>query len=122
LLQGGRLLYSRHQALPKIFFGRLGQFAAKFKAKKCQVSENFVKKNGRPCPKGRRMISVQNVSLQMQAADMQKKLLQQLMHMLACFSYGCSGCCCGQIDAEKRDGTEQGVEYMFGSILKTSQK
>jgi len=28
LLQGGRLLYSRHQALPKIFFGRLGQFAA----------------------------------------------------------------------------------------------
>jgi len=59
--------------------------------------------------------------MQMQAADMQRKLLQRSMHMLACFSYGCSGCC-GQIDAEKRDGTEQGVEYMFGSILKTSQK
>jgi len=48
LLQGGRLLYSRHQALPKIFLAVFwticSQFGAKSKAKKCQVSGKYVKK------------------------------------------------------------------------------
>jgi len=71
------------------------------------------------------MISIQNVCvqmhicpmhmhaqyelMQMQGADMQRKLLQRWMHTLACFCSGCCCCCCGQIDAEKRDGTEQGL-------------
>ena len=47
--------------------------------------------------------------MRMQGADMQRKLLQRLMHTLACFCSGGCCCCCGQIDAEKRDGTEQGL-------------
>lgn len=42
------LLYTRHQALPKkvlaVYRIISSQFGAKFMAKKCQVSENYVKK------------------------------------------------------------------------------
>jgi len=83
----------------KLFWPFIGQFAAIFFGKKCRVSGNYVKKNGRPCPKGRQLISVQNVCVDAELHSQMQiwKLLQRLFVFWS------------NTQREERDGTEQGV-------------
>jgi len=87
------------------------QFGAKFKAKKCQVSGNYVKKNGRPCPKGRQMISVQNMKMHISGCKVARADADMgtiaTIDAHACFCSGCCCCCCLWSNTRRKRETAQ---------------
>ena len=116
LLQGGCLLNGeRHQALPKNICGRnFGQIFNQFQVvsdwrQKSAELAKTMSKNGQPCPKGRH------------GWYQYKELLQRSMHALVVDLFLLFFMLFWSNTGRKERRHRAGVEYMLGSILKTSK-
>lgn len=95
----------------KLFWPFIGQFAAIFFGKKCRVSGNYVKKwTALPKRKAADISTERLCGCRIAFTDADMETIATLVRVLVKYT-------------ERRETAQsRGFEYMFGSILKTSQK